>query len=103
MSQSHTPRRVLRYMLAGLRPMVRSFRSNKQFRGRIEYGTAALHPSTADLVIGIIDDPELSMRLVSVRGRISPTTIDALANALEELPRDAVVHLDMTDAVFTHT
>src|SRR5262245_7733096 len=94
--------RIVRCMLAGLRVVVRSLVPTRRLTGRLEYDTAAPGlPSAPELVIGIIDDPELAMRLLSVRGEVSRTSIESLAKPLREIPPYAMLHLDMTDARFT--
>jgi hypothetical protein len=53
-----------------------------------------------DIVIGIIHDPERTMRLVSVRGRVHNSNVAAVATALDEVGEGGIVHLDLTDAEF---
>lgn len=52
------------------------------------------------LVIGVIDDPDVPMRLLSVRGWVTADNIERIAVAMREVHDFAVLHLDVTDAVF---
>ena len=54
------------------------------------------------LVLGVIDDPDRSMRLLSVRGGLTAVSIAALADALTEIPDHAMLHLDLTDVEFAN-
>ena len=89
---------ILQTIHAGLRRVLGWTRRSRPFGGRIEYTERAA--TWDNLVIGIIDDPELSMRLMSLRGQISATTINPLATAFAEVRDGAILHVDVTDAVF---
>jgi anti-anti-sigma regulatory factor len=61
-------------------------------------------PSTAPdstLVVGVIDDPELAMRLLSVRGAVNATSLEALATAFSEVRDCSRLYVDLTDAEFS--
>ena len=66
-----------------------------------DFGGSVTRSSDAGLVIGVVDDPELSMRLLSVRGRVTAGSFEALARALDEIRTHDMLHLDMTDAAFS--
>jgi hypothetical protein len=70
-------------------------------RASWDFGGSVTRSSDAGLVIGIIDDPELSMRLLSVRGRVTASSFEAVARALDEIRDHDMLHLDMTDAAFS--
>jgi len=90
---------ILQTIHAGLRRVLGWASPSRPLGGRIEFTE---RPATSDnLVIGIIDDPELSMRLMSLRGLISASTISPLATAFAEVRDGAILHVDVTDAVFT--
>ena len=82
---------------------VKSMLRPSRFEGRITY--AAEPPGgSADtsLVLGVIDDPDRSMRLLSVRGGLTAVSIAALADAFAEIPDYAMLHLDLTDVEFAN-
>jgi hypothetical protein len=58
-------------------------------------------PSDLGVVIGVIDDPELSIRLLSVRGRLTTGSMYVLDDAFHEVRNNAMLHVDLTDADFT--
>ena len=82
---------------------VKSMLRPTRFEGRITY---AAEPSDGSahtpLVLGVIDDPDRSMRLLSVRGGLTAVSIAALADAFTEIPDYAVLHLDLTDVEFAN-
>jgi len=82
-----------RRVWAVLRPM--------RFEGRITYSEVPSAPAGPALVVGVIDDPEMAMRLLSVRGGVNPTSLEALANAFDEVGDGSRLHLDLTDAEFS--
>jgi hypothetical protein len=75
-----------------------------RFEGRITY---AAEPSAGSahtpLVLGVIDDPDRSLRLLSVRGGLTAFSIAILADALAEIPDFAMLHLDLTDVEFANS
>jgi hypothetical protein len=73
-----------------------------RFEGRITYAAEPSPPVYGRLVLGVIDDPDLSMRLLSVRGGLTAVSITALADALSEIPNDAMLHLDLNDVEFAN-
>jgi hypothetical protein len=73
-----------------------------RFEGRITYGAEPSRPVVERLVLGVIDDPDRSMRLLSVRGSLTPMSITALAEAVSEIPAHAMLHLDLTDVEFAN-
>ena len=73
-----------------------------RFEGRITYGAEPSPPVVERLVLGVIDDPDQSMRLLSVRGSLSAFSITALAEALGEIPGHAKLHLDLNDVEFAN-
>jgi STAS domain len=102
MHQSLSPvpsRSVLSTIVAGWRRVLTLLRPARP-AGQITYSQQP--PAVADrgLVVGVIDDPDTAMRLVSVRGRVTPTSIGTLARALAEVRDHARLHLDLTDAEF---
>jgi len=60
-------------------------------------------PCQPALVLGVIDDPERPMRLLSVRGALTADSINSLADAFGEVPEYAMLHLDLTDVGFADT
>jgi len=92
---------VLRSMFGWLNPALGAVRPVRSPGSRIEYAAPMSRRSDAELVIGIIDDPELVMRLLSVRGELTSETLDSLAHALDEVKDEAILHLDVTDTKFT--
>src|SRR5262245_20301441 len=94
-------RSVLHSMFAWLKPSLGIFGAQRRLGSRIEYASPAPRQDDADLVVGIIDDPELAMRLVSVRGELTSRTLGSLAGALQEVESESMLHLDMTDTAFT--
>ena len=91
---------VLRTIAAGWRRVLVMVRPQR-FGGQITYGDQPSAPTEHGLVIGVIDDPELAMRLLSVRGGVNPTSLDALASAFDEVRDGSRLHLDLTDAEFS--
>src|SRR3954453_15044866 len=81
-----------RRMRAALRP--------KRLGGEITYANTPSAAAETGLVIGVIDDPELAMRLLSVRGPVTLASLDALVVAFEEVRDCSRLHLDLTDAEF---
>ena len=73
----------------------------EQLRSRITYAELPSTAADGTLVVGVIDDPELSMRLLSVRGPVNATSLGALATAFTEVRDCARLHLDLTDAEFS--
>jgi hypothetical protein len=72
----------------------------KLLDARITYAEVPSAPADPGLVIGVIDDPETAMRLVSVRGPVTLASLDALVVAFEEERDCSRLHLDLTDAEF---
>jgi hypothetical protein len=89
---------LLRTLLSDIRRIAAWVRPGRPINGRIEH----TEPTQGwdELVLGIIDDPELSMRLLSVRGQITMGTIGAVATAFGEIGTGAILHVDVTDAEF---
>jgi hypothetical protein len=85
---------------AAWRRVVLTLPSRRRFSGHIQYSSASRSMFDGDVVIGVIHDPERTMRLVSVRGRVTSTNFASVAAALEEIDDAATVHLDLTDAEF---
>jgi hypothetical protein len=75
---------------------------HSRFEGRITYAAEPSPPVLGRLVLGVIDDPDLSMRLLSVRGGLTAVSITALADALSEIPDRAMLHLDLNDVEFAN-
>ena len=69
--------------------------------GRITYADAPPTPAETSLVVGVVDDPDLAMRLLSVRGQVDPASLEVLATAFGEIRDGSRLHLDLTDAEFT--
>jgi len=90
---------VLRTIAAGWRRVLTIVRPQR-FGGQITYGDQPSAPTEHGLVIGVIDDPELAMRLLSVRGPVTLASIEALVVAFEEVRDCSRLHLDLTDAEF---
>ena len=84
---------------AGWRRLKSTLRPSR-FEGRITYATQPSASAHTPLVLGVIDDPERPMRLLSVRGGLTAGSIAALANAFAEVPDCAMLHLDLTDVEF---
>ena len=80
---------------------VKSALRPKRVEGHITYGSGT-PPSAGRLVLGVIDDPDLSMRLLSVRGGLTAVSIMTLVDALAEIPDHALLHLDLTDVEFAN-
>jgi hypothetical protein len=72
----------------------------KVLDAQITYAEVPSAPADPGLVIGVIDDPETAMRLVSVRGPVTLASLDALVVAFEEVRDCSRLHLDLTDAEF---
>ena len=81
---------------------VKSMLRPSRFEGRITYADESSPPVLGRLVLGVIDDPDLSMRLLSVRGGLTAVSITALAEALGEIPDHAMLHLDLNDVEFAN-
>jgi hypothetical protein len=81
---------------------VKSMLRHSRFEGRITYAAEPSPPVLGRLVLGVIDDPDLSMRLLSVRGGLTAVSITALADALSEIPDRAMLHLDLNDVEFAN-
>jgi hypothetical protein len=81
---------------------VKSMLRPTRFEGRITYAAEPSPPVLGRLVLGVIDDPDLSMRLLSVRGGLTAVSITALVDALGELPDHAMLHLDLSDVEFAN-
>lgn len=90
---------VLQAVVADIRRIFAWFRPVRTLQWRIEH--AEQSSDWDELIVGIIDDPELSMRLVSLRGHITVGTIDAVGKALGEVADGAILHVDVTDAEFS--
>ena len=91
---------VPRTMAAGWRRLWAMVRPAR-FGGRITYDDVPPTPAYTTLVVGVIDDPDLAMRLLSVRGPVNRTSLDMLATALGEVRDCSRLHLDLTDAEFS--
>ena len=89
----HTAAPRWRRLWAMLRPW--------RFGGRITYAAAPSSPVDDGLVVGVIDDPELAMRLLSVRGQVTQAALATLATAFSEVRDCSRLHLDLTDAEFS--
>jgi len=72
------------------------------FGGRVTYAEDVSPTPRSALVLGVIDDPDRSMRLLSVRGGLTGDSIPALADAFAEVPNSATLHLDLTDVELAH-
>jgi hypothetical protein len=81
---------------------VKSILGPTRFEGRITYAAEPSPVAFGRLVLGVIDDPDLSMRLLSVRGGLSAASITALADALAEIPDHAMLHVDLNDVEFAN-
>ena len=81
---------------------VKSMLRPSRFEGRITYAAESSPPVLGRLVLGVIDDPDLSMRLLSVRGGLTAVSITALADAFGEIPDHAMLHLDLNDVEFAN-
>jgi MFS superfamily sulfate permease-like transporter len=82
---------------------VKSMLRPHRVEGHITYAAEPSASPLGRLVLGVIDDPELSMRLLSVRGGLTAASISALAQALAEVPDHAMLHLDLSDVEFANT
>jgi len=101
LSESRTPSQsVPRTIAAGWRRLMAMLRPAR-FAGQITYTAEPSGPAASGLVLGVIDDPELAMRLLSVRGRVTQTSLHTLAAAFDEVADGARLHLDLTDAEFS--
>jgi hypothetical protein len=89
---------LLRTLLADIRRIAAWFHPGPALNTRIEHTEP--NPGWDELVLGIIDDPELSMRLLSLRGQVTMGTIGAIATAFGEIAPGAILHVDLTDAEF---
>ena len=98
-SESNPSPSVLGTMVSGWRRLRTALRP-KGLGGQITYGDEPSAPAESGLVIGVIDDPELAMRLLSVRGRVTMASLDALIVAFEEVRDCSRLHLDLTDVEF---
>jgi len=98
LSESSTPvPSVPRTMLVGWRRLWAILRPGR-FGGLVTYSDVAPTPADTSLVVGVIDDPDLAMRLLSVRGPINRASLDELATAFAEVRDCSRLHLDLTDA-----
>ena len=88
---------VLSTIAAGWRQLRALFRPD-HIGGGITSADRPSAPSQPALVLGVIDDPERPMRLLSVRGALTADSITSLADAFAEVPSWAMLHLDLTDA-----
>ena len=95
----HRSPSVLRTIVAGWRRL-RTMARPKPLGGQITYGETPTLPAESGLVVGVIDDPELAMRLLSVRGPVTLGSLDSLVVAFEEVRDGSRLHLDLTDAEF---
>ena len=89
-----------RPMLTGWRRLWAALRPAK-LGSRITYAETSTAAAENTLVLGVIDDPELAMRLLSVRGSVSATSLEALASAFGEVGDGSRLHVDLTDAEFS--
>ena len=80
---------------------VKSMLRPSRVEGRITYAAESA-PPLGRLVLGVIDDPDLAMRLLSVRGGLTAVSIMALGDALAEIPDHAMLHLDLSDVEFAN-
>ena len=69
-----------RPMLTGWRLLWAALRPAK-LGSRITYAETSPAAAENTLVLGVIDDPELAMRLLSVRGSVNTTSLEVLASA----------------------
>ncbi len=96
---------VLETIAAGWRHLRAMLRPDR-IRGRITDADPPSAPSqparmpTPALVVGVIDDPERPMRLLSVRGALTANSITSLADAFAEVRDYSLLHLDLTDVEF---
>jgi hypothetical protein len=90
----------VRSIAAGWRRVLGAMPARGRYSGHIEYASPSKSMFDGDVVIGIIHDPERTMRLVSVRGRVTSGNFASVAAALEEIDDASTVHLDLTDAEF---
>jgi ABC-type transporter Mla MlaB component len=103
MNPSPTPLRspsIIATLAVGLERLLAALRPARQ-RGRIGRTQLTATPSEPGVVIGVIDDPELSIRLLSVRGRLTTRSMYVLDDAFHEVRNNAMLHVDLTDADFT--
>lgn len=101
LSESSTPSSSAPPTIAtGLRRLWAMLRRERP-GGRITYGDAPSTPADSGLVVGVIDDPDLAVRLLSVRGRVSPASLSSLAAAFAEVRDASRLHVDLTDAEFS--
>ena len=91
---------VVRAITAGWRRAWGALPVRARVSGHLEYTSPAKTMFDGDVVIGIIHDPEQTMRLVSVRGRVTSGNFASVATALAEIDDAGTVHLDLTDAEF---
>lgn len=91
---------VLHTIAAGWRRLLVMLRRDR-LGEQISYTAEPSVAAQSGLVVGVIDDPELAMRLLSVRGQVSPASLDALAAAFAEVGDGSRLHLDLTDAEFS--
>ena len=89
-----------RPMLTGWRRLWAALRPAK-LGSRITYAETSPAAAENTLVLGVIDDPELAMRLLSVRGSVNTTSLEALASAFGEVRDGSRLHVDLTDAEFS--
>lgn len=99
LSESRSPS-VPRTMATGWRRLLAMLRPSR-FGGEITYAAEPSVPAESNLVIGVIDDPELAMRLLSVRGLVTSASIEMLGAAFDEIRDGCRLHLDLNDAEFS--
>jgi hypothetical protein len=103
MNPSSTPPRsssIIATLAVGLERLLAVLRPVRP-RGGIRSTDPNGPPSNPGVVIGVIDDPELSIRLLSVRGRLTTASMYVLDDAFHEVRNNAMLHVDLTDADFT--
>jgi hypothetical protein len=103
MNPSPTPLRspsIIATLAVGLARLLAVLRPGRP-RGGIRSTQLTATPSDPGVVIGVIDDPELSIRLLSVRGRLTTGSMYVLDDAFHEVRNNAMLHVDLTDADFT--
>lgn len=103
MNPSPTPLRspsIIATIAAGLERLLAVLRRRRP-RAGIPSTEPTGAPSDLGVVIGVIDDPELSIRLLSVRGRLTTGSMYVLDDAFHEVRNNAMLHVDLTDADFT--
>jgi len=102
MNPSPTPLRspsIIATLAVGLERLLAALRPARP-RGRMGPTQLTATPSEPGVVIGVIDDPERSIRLLSVRGRLTTGSMYVLDDAFHEVRNNAMLHVDLTDADF---